>query len=75
MTMTAAETEYTGGQYVAVEQLKAAMIQLAECIQACDQEGLAPADAFRAAGIEVPGFAAPMLNSLLRHAGSPVDAG
>ena len=55
-------------QAAAVEMLGVSMAALAQSIQRLDELGLAPAEAFRAIGIEVPAMAAPMLNHLIRSA-------
>lgn len=59
------ERELTPGQEAAVEWLQKALSEFAGALGACNEVGLEPADAFRAAGIEVPLFAASLLNSAL----------
>ena len=52
-------------QELAVAKLKTAMDEFALALEACSNAGLEPADAFRAAGVPVPGYAAPFINTAL----------
>lgn len=58
--------ELTPEQLEVVGELGTALQALALTLDRADSLGLSPADSFRALGIDVPRFAAPMLNQLVR---------
>lgn len=53
------------GVDVAVAHLRASLDSFGDALLGCLQVGLQPADALRAAGVDVPGYASPMVNSAL----------
>lgn len=59
--------ELTDAQRTSVGQLLAALDGLGNALIACRDNGLEPSEAFTAAGISIPSFAAPMLNMMLQH--------
>jgi hypothetical protein len=52
-------------QDAAVAQLRASLDSFGDALAGCLQVGLQPADALRASGIDVPGYASPMVNNAL----------
>lgn len=59
-------SELTEEQVACVERLVAAMNELGNTLVACRENDLAPVKAFRAAGIDIPSFAAPALDMMFR---------
>lgn len=57
--------ETTDAQVEAVAQLSASLNAFGDALSVCLQAGLQPADALRECGIEVPGYAGPMVNGAL----------
>lgn len=60
-----AVAELTEQQQEAVRELAGVLGVFHAAIVACKEAGLQPADAFRAAGIEIPAMAAPLVNQML----------
>jgi hypothetical protein len=60
------DTELTDEQIAGLQKLTTALDALGDAIVKCRENGLEPADAFRAAGIPIPAMAAPMLNQLFK---------
>ncbi len=65
------EPDYVDAGYdlptvVALDQLRAAMQSFAAALVALDAVGLKPSEGLRAIGVDVPAFAAPMLDSALQ---------
>lgn len=58
------ELELSPQQATAVEGLSAALEGFGAALVACLQVGLSPADSLRAAGIEIPVWAGPVVNRL-----------
>ncbi len=58
--------ELTDEQQQGLVQLTSALDALGKALVYCRDNGLAPADAFRAAGIPIPSFAGPMLNQMFK---------
>jgi hypothetical protein len=58
--------ELSPNQQEAVDELTQSLDGLASALVKCRENGLEPADAFVAAGIDIPPFAHPMLNMVLQ---------
>ncbi len=53
-------------QWDAVQGLAGVLELFRAQLLACHDSGLSPVDSFRAAGIEIPGMAAPLVNQMLK---------
>ncbi len=53
-------------QWAAVVELSNVLDLFRTALLACHDAGLSPVDSFRAAGIEIPGMAAPLVNQMLK---------